>query len=462
VLRVQADAWSPLVRTVEVPEGEDVDLTVELSKGRRRRRGRGRRRRRTSRPRDGLRVRARTPADPGHYKPGYQSLVTDAAGKFRIEGLDAGAVDLGVSSQHHLLLRLQAHRGAVDRCAPRSRAQVTADRETRCAAAGRGDRRPGPRHRDGPRGQVRRTAGGALPHARRHAVGVDFVRPGLLEVIADVPGFAPAKITLNVPPGVTSSLDGASFAFEEGVALRGRVLTAEGAPVADASVTPFESKRRSASTDAEGRFVLPHLRPGPVELAVKSKGLAEVLLTTDTAAPDSIVDITLRPGGVLRGVVTERDGKPVGECQLCLFPATAADGYGPHWHAEVAKGGRYSIRLPGGPLPLRPQSTRVRARSGPVRRRRRRCDGARRPSTVATCQGVGGRRRSELRCVHADSAPAPPCRTVGCGVRRGGGVVRRGAARARETGSVASRERRRDTELGRHVAARATFAAQAR
>lgn len=106
----------------------------------------------------------------------------------------------------------------------------------------------------------------------------------------------------------------------------GRVLderTRTPIPQAKVTLMPSAEQRRATPfirptfvlTDADGRFVLTGIAPGPHTVQVTAAGYvggrADVTATAAMGAAANDVEVVLRPGGVLRGRVLDADGAPV-------------------------------------------------------------------------------------------------------------------------------------------------------
>lgn len=340
VLHADARGWSPHEQTVDVPEGERVELTVRLGRGA---------------SVDGVvvddlgspvrgaavYVYAMGPRAPGAERASRDAK-TDASGAFRVEGLPDGPVEIMVRGDNYVPL------DDVRATAPSTGLRLVAVREPRI------------------RLRVDPPPGGALPAkvwatvvdvAGRYAgmrdlrrippadfpALLDRVRPGPCDVVVDIPGFAPSTIRIDLPPGETVTVG--PFAFEDGVVLSGTLTDASGRAVAGAKVVPYENDARAVTSDAHGAFVLPHLAQGTADLCVTAEGFPETRLA---AASDAPLAVVLRPGGVVRGVVRAKDGSRVEDRRLCIYDASASNGFVPHWHASLDKQRKFSIRLPAG------------------------------------------------------------------------------------------------------------------
>ncbi len=125
----------------------------------------------------------------------------------------------------------------------------------------------------------------------------------------------------------TDEFDGyVKIELDEVGSIAGRVVNAEGAPVADAFVFPDEGEedRRVDGTalrvvsDAEGKFELVHLPVAKWKIAVRAAGYA--VKTTDLIATDTRdVEIVLSKGGSITGVVAmAQGGAPVPDIKVAL------------------------------------------------------------------------------------------------------------------------------------------------
>ena len=127
------------------------------------------------------------------------------------------------------------------------------------------------------------------------------------------------ELGLETAPGQHRQAD---LQLVHGVTLEGRVADEAGGPIEGAKVAtryPGPLGRgmgslKKTETDAEGRFTLPNVMPGRVELRVSKDGfvpygerLAEEVVDGQTF---EVAQITLSKGGVVTGRVTFPDGEP--------------------------------------------------------------------------------------------------------------------------------------------------------
>lgn len=93
---------------------------------------------------------------------------------------------------------------------------------------------------------------------------------------------------------------------------------ATGEPVRDAAVRFGYPDRRLVMTDAQGQATVPGLLPEPYEVTVEAEGYARNAPRIDLSQSGSATkfDIALRPGGVVRGVVVDAEGKPILDAEV--------------------------------------------------------------------------------------------------------------------------------------------------
>lgn len=123
--------------------------------------------------------------------------------------------------------------------------------------------------------------------------------------------------------------------LERGVSVRGRVLDAQGAPLADALVLSEQEAPTdglllvdselyywlpiAAHSGPDGRFELAHLNPGKHTLRASAAGFAVGWAETRApAAPQDELVLTLGHGGTIEGTVTRDDGAPWAEAQIVV------------------------------------------------------------------------------------------------------------------------------------------------
>lgn len=134
---------------------------------------------------------------------------------------------------------------------------------------------------------------------------------GRYEVIVKAAGHVGQVVPFE--PGPESEPGEVTISLEVGHKLSGRVVNEAGKPIAGARVNfgeQFWSFGESKRTDAEGKFAFDSL-PKDVEIEVNASGYSEFTdkLPLDT---DEVIDVTLQPKGVLRGVaVNAKTEQPI-------------------------------------------------------------------------------------------------------------------------------------------------------
>jgi len=124
--------------------------------------------------------------------------------------------------------------------------------------------------------------------------------------------------SVRVPPGHRDPIE---LAVPPGRTVTGRVLTDLGTPVARASIWLGRAGDGAwvggvvAETGADGSFVLHHVQPGAT-LAARADGHGR---SAPVAVHQDAVDIMLRPpGGAIRGVVRDAQGRPLPDLPVSL------------------------------------------------------------------------------------------------------------------------------------------------
>ncbi|MCA8959828.1 MAG: carboxypeptidase regulatory-like domain-containing protein [Planctomycetes bacterium] len=127
-------------------------------------------------------------------------------------------------------------------------------------------------------------------------------------------------------PGVTD----VRLSLERPLALRGIVVDPSGSPIAGASVgirdsllaDSVERLRRRSETRADGRFEIPGLRPGRVQLLVDAPGYRyrdDLVSMLDRSRPSDPVRCVLEPSVQLRGRVIDLAGAPLADVAVTIL-----------------------------------------------------------------------------------------------------------------------------------------------
>ena len=103
--------------------------------------------------------------------------------------------------------------------------------------------------------------------------------------------------------------------MKKGIAVEGRVLAADGKPIAGAKVAQgrdrFGSNYPSATTDDEGKFRFANCPPGELILTVQAEGHAPDLRRIMVAPNPPPVEFALEPARRISGRLVDRQGNPV-------------------------------------------------------------------------------------------------------------------------------------------------------
>jgi protocatechuate 3,4-dioxygenase beta subunit len=261
-----------------------------------------------------------------------QSATTDATGRFEVAGVDPGA---------HTLVAYHpdwapAVVSAVD-VAAQTRVDVAITLSHGVAVTGRlvdAEERPVPG-----RVRVQEVAGHAAPPALgellRAEAGPDGrfrvagVAAGTYAFVATARGFASQRVDIEARERATA-IDVGDVVLETGLALRGRVATKAGAPIADATIGCTQSRfdffsgwPTQSSSNADGSFTLAGLLPGTCDVRASAPGYARA--RTQAEVGGKSVLITLDPAGALTGVVVEEGNRPVEAYQVRAEPARTGE-----------------------------------------------------------------------------------------------------------------------------------------
>ncbi|HKV09141.1 MAG TPA: carboxypeptidase-like regulatory domain-containing protein, partial [Thermoanaerobaculia bacterium] len=260
---------------------------------------------------------------------------TDAWGVYRLAAIETDAAQLQAEAAGHLPL---ARRFPWKRAAPLPGPTLALDPAAAAAGVvvdGAGKPLPGTRVQAVLKTAVQQRLFSRSGQPERRAIaGPDgrFRLTRLLagetwEVRATLPGYAPSRVTLaGLTPGKVR--DDLKIVLGRGRTAFGRVLDRAEKPVAGADVSLAASTgerpvRREANgldawaavSDPAGRFTIPALPAGKVDLRVGKSGFAPVtvraLAIPPGEGPFDLGTVILEPGAEIRGIVTGRDGRPI-------------------------------------------------------------------------------------------------------------------------------------------------------
>lgn len=102
--------------------------------------------------------------------------------------------------------------------------------------------------------------------------------------------------------------------MEKGISVAGTVTDPDGKPVLSAKVglgTDYIQSNMMATTDAQGKYILSNMNPGPNTLTVFSNNFAPQMRSVSVSKEMKPEDFQLKPGKPVTFVVTDPDGKPV-------------------------------------------------------------------------------------------------------------------------------------------------------
>ena len=181
------------------------------------------------------------------------------------------------------------------------------------------------------------------------------VAEGLYTVSASAPGYVAAG-ERQVPVALSTGGE-VELTLEPGGALEGLVLDADGRPLPDAFVFVYRDGQRlgQAPSDAQGRFRVSELDPGPVELFARSRDRARCARLPAEARPGQVQLVTLRlaPGAQVTGTVSTARGEPLPEVEVQARSVQGdvrrsgkTDDQGQFTVADLYPG-RYRVTIPG-------------------------------------------------------------------------------------------------------------------
>jgi uncharacterized GH25 family protein len=156
------------------------------------------------------------------------------------------------------------------------------------------------------------------------------VSPGWAQVIATKTGFAPGDgVAVVGTGGITVQLE---IVMRGGATVSGKVVDEAGKPIANARVVPRDAGRfwqpvdvlhDAVVTSADGTFAFPALAAGSYRFGAFHDMLApgdSATYTIDGTTPTTGVEIVLKAGGVIRGIVRDTSKQPVPHASVRVGP----------------------------------------------------------------------------------------------------------------------------------------------
>lgn len=281
--------------------------------------------------------------------------VTDAEGRFRLEGIGRGAVRLSARAPGYA----RAARSGV-----RAGSSVELFLFPGATLSGSVRDEAG-RPVRGALVQAQGDAGWEAPAPERTDEGGRFVvagvAPGEYTLVAREGGRAPGIAVVVVEPLGEAS---ASLVLSDGGFVTGRIVDAEGRPLAGRArveeyegkaLPPFASDMLVAAAGADGAFALGPLPLGSLSIAISAPRHASRRVEADVPSRGRAIDlgdVALDPGLAIRGRVRDREGRGV---EAAAVRATAqGPGAAEQGETESGAAGRFEI---GGLLPGRYEVT---------------------------------------------------------------------------------------------------------
>ncbi len=154
---------------------------------------------------------------------------------------------------------------------------------------------------------------------------LDDVSPGPISLRGEAPGRQPAKLeSLEVKAG--QDLAGLEVVLPPAAAVEGKVLSPDGQPVPDATVSvaqpaqndlpSFSSLR--AATDGDGWYRLDGISPGKQTLEARAEGYRRAVREIEAPPRTTTLDFELERGLEVSGRVVDDGGNPVPGAQILL------------------------------------------------------------------------------------------------------------------------------------------------
>lgn len=179
------------------------------------------------------------------------------------------------------------------------------------------------------------------------------LNPGTHDLTFQADGYASKKEKITLAAGEQKEV---SLILKEGGELEGIVQNEEGDPLGNAKVFIWEGPMGTGyPVGKDGRFSLNHLPVGEMKVSARADNgfiEQEKRVIIKKGSPVTIT-FTLTQGGVIKGNITETNGKPVGKGKIFVWTGDRGIGYAIHsdgtYRINGVKPGEYkiSVRSPG-------------------------------------------------------------------------------------------------------------------
>ena len=174
------------------------------------------------------------------------------------------------------------------------------------------------------------------------AATIDGLDAGPVRLLIHPDGWPPLETRGLLTVG--ASLPLGDLTLDEGVSIAGVVRDLAGRPVAGATVDAGPE----ATTGDDGRFVLRHLSPGEAVIGVQAEGFLSAARRVHVVEGAPSIDVVLARGGLLRGVLRDTRGDPVTGAGIAFRWAGSGPEPGEPGRARSGSDGRFCVRLDAG------------------------------------------------------------------------------------------------------------------
>lgn len=168
---------------------------------------------------------------------------------------------------------------------------------------------------------------------------------GERRLVVRVPGFVPWSRLVDAPPG--EALDLGDVPLDVGLTLTGKVVDAQGKPVAAAAVSSVDAAGTGVQSDAEGRFRLEHVSPQSISVEVVASGFITSEVRVDPRRGSGPVVVRLWRGARLDVRVVDSERAPVKGVHIHVHDPSSAepDARGTWAWAESDEKGKGAVRI---------------------------------------------------------------------------------------------------------------------